>query len=284
MNWALEQREIKDATARHVLLCLANYADKDGRGAFPSVASLSEDTGLSERTIRYKLDDLLAAGLIRLGNQAIAAAYIGRHDRRPTVYDLAMNRGAAAAPGSERGANDDRTGCISQQNGVQMTTERGAAAAPNPSYNHQSSINKPKQRASTPRAPVKFDPLTACPPNASPEVWAAYCDLRKAKRATLTENACALIAKKLVGHPDPDGVLNLSTQNGWTGIFPEQVSPNAAGKQTRGQGAVSAVDAVKQAIAAREAAEAAAAAAGQAVVEDGGDLRPALDGEFRRVG
>ena len=113
MNWALEQREIKDATARHVLLCLANYADKDGRGAFPSVASLGEDTGLSERTIRYKLDDLLAAGLIRLGNQAIAAAYIDRHDRRPTVYDLAMIRGAAAAPGSERGANDDRTGCRS---------------------------------------------------------------------------------------------------------------------------------------------------------------------------
>lgn len=46
----------------------------------------------------------------------------------------------------------------------------------------------------------------------------------------------------------------------------------------------SAVDEVREAIAAREAAEAAAAAAGQAVVEDGGDLRPALDGEFRRVG
>lgn len=46
----------------------------------------------------------------------------------------------------------------------------------------------------------------------------------------------------------------------------------------------SAVDEVREAIAAREAAEAAAAAAGQAVAEDGGDLRPALDGEFRRVG
>ena len=46
----------------------------------------------------------------------------------------------------------------------------------------------------------------------------------------------------------------------------------------------SAVDEVREAIRHREAAEAAAAAAGQAVVEDGGDLRPALDGEFRRVG
>lgn len=42
----------------------------------------------------------------------------------------------------------------------------------------------------------------------------------------------------------------------------------------------SAVDEVKQAIAAREAQP---ALAGQAVVEDGGTVRPPLDGEFRRV-
>ena len=46
----------------------------------------------------------------------------------------------------------------------------------------------------------------------------------------------------------------------------------------------SAVDEVREAIRHREAAEAAAAAAGQAVVEDGGTVRPPLDGEFRRVG
>ena len=45
----------------------------------------------------------------------------------------------------------------------------------------------------------------------------------------------------------------------------------------------SAVDEVREAIRHREAAEAAAAAAGQAVVEDGGTVRPPLDGEFRRV-
>lgn len=46
----------------------------------------------------------------------------------------------------------------------------------------------------------------------------------------------------------------------------------------------SAVDEVREAIWRREAAEAAAAAVGQAVAEDDRDLRPALDGEFRRVG
>lgn len=144
MSWALEQNDIIDATARYVLLCLANYADKNGKGAFPSAQSLSDDSGLSVRTVRYKLEHLLEVGAIQLGNQSIAAAYIDRHDRRPVVYDLCIERGAPPAPGKERGANDDTTGCSSEHNGVQLTTERGAPAAPNPSSNHQLTIIKPK--------------------------------------------------------------------------------------------------------------------------------------------
>ncbi len=121
MTWALEQQLVTDATARHVLLCLANYANQDGRGAFPSVETLKADTGLSERTIRYKLDDLERAGVIRRGNPAIVAAYIDRKDKRPICYDVLIQRGATAAPRRDdgvqmttvRGANDDRTGCSS---------------------------------------------------------------------------------------------------------------------------------------------------------------------------
>jgi hypothetical protein len=138
MTWALAlpKAALENPAARHVLLCLANYAGSDGRGAFPSANTLSEDTGLSERTIRLKLSELEASGWIVEGNQAIAAAYIDRRDRRPVVYDLQMKRGANPAPRKERGA-DNRTGCSSQQSGVQENAERGAAAAPNPSLNHQ---------------------------------------------------------------------------------------------------------------------------------------------------
>lgn len=138
MTWALAipKASLDNPAARHVLLCLANYAGSDGRGAFPSAGTLSEDTGLSERTVRLKLVELEKAGWIAEGNQAIAAAYIDRRDRRPVVYDLLLKRGASAAPRKERGA-DNRTGCSSQQNGVQENAERGAAAAPNPSLNHQ---------------------------------------------------------------------------------------------------------------------------------------------------
>ena len=138
ITWALEQQIVRDPTARHVLVCLANYAGKQGEAAFPSAASLAADTGLSERTVRSKLDSLEAAGAIVRGNQAIAAAYIARADRRPVCYDLCMSRPAIAAPrGDERGANDaprsGETGCNSRSNGVQMAQERGAGAAPDPS-------------------------------------------------------------------------------------------------------------------------------------------------------
>ncbi|MEW6460398.1 MAG: DnaT-like ssDNA-binding domain-containing protein [Pseudomonadota bacterium] len=162
MSWALAQTVVSDASARHVLLCLANYADKDGCGAFPSAASLADDTGLAVRTVRYKLEQLQELGAIRPGNQAIAAAYIDRGDRRPVVYDLAMERGAADAPRAERpatgaprenvrGANGDSTGCKPQQHGVQSTTARGARVAPNPSLNHQGTTSEPSD-ARTPFA------------------------------------------------------------------------------------------------------------------------------------
>jgi hypothetical protein len=115
---------------------MANYAGPEGRGAFPSAATISKQTGLSERTVRLKLDELEKGGWIAEGNQAIAAAYIDRRDRRPVVYDLQLKRGANPAPRKDRGA-DDRTGCSSQQNGVQENAERGAAAAPNTPLNHQ---------------------------------------------------------------------------------------------------------------------------------------------------
>lgn len=145
MAWALEQQIVADATARHVLLCLANYADKHGKGAFPSVTSLAQDTGLSERSVRSKLSLLEGFGAISRGNQKIAAAHIDRLDRRPVVYDVAMSRGAADAPRDENdGVQDvhpeEGTGCKSRTNGVQMVHERGAPRAPNPSSNRRATV------------------------------------------------------------------------------------------------------------------------------------------------
>lgn len=57
----------------------------------------------------------------------------------------------------------------------------------------------------------------------------------------------------------------------------------AAGQRPARQRSLSAVDQVRAAITEREAREAAAAAHGQALDQDDGDVRPSLDGEFRRI-
>ena len=129
MAWAIEQQLVTGATARHVLLVLANYADHEGRCAFPSAATLARNTGLTERGVRLKLAELQKLGAIKLGNQAVSAAWIDRADRRPVVYDLCITGVHAVHPVS--------TGCISGQDGVQATAPRGAAPAPKPSLIHQ---------------------------------------------------------------------------------------------------------------------------------------------------
>jgi DNA-binding transcriptional MocR family regulator len=118
-SWAIKQRETSDPNQRFVLLCLANYAGPEGRSAFPAISTLAQDTGLSESTVRRKLQELEELKLISRGNQAIAAAHIERPDRRPVVYDLPIERGVTVLPRSddgvsnkaERGVTERVTGC-----------------------------------------------------------------------------------------------------------------------------------------------------------------------------
>lgn len=173
MTWAMEQQQVTDASARHVLLCLANYADHKGNAAFPSATTLVQDTGLSERTVRVKLDFLEQSGVIVKGNQAIVAAYIDRADKRPVCYNLRLSRGAAAAGRDERGAIDDATGCNPCSNGVQLAQERGAVAAPNTSFKPSFKPSLIQKRSSD-----RADALVAVAEKTSTtltgETWTAY--------------------------------------------------------------------------------------------------------------
>lgn len=232
MTWALAQRIVTEATARHVLLCLANYAGPDGKGAFPSVETLAIDTGLSIRTVQYKLEALEAQQVITRGNQDIVKAYIRRGDRRPVCYDIDISRGAADAPRSERGANDDSTGCKPQQNGVQMTTERGAPAAPNPSLNHQGTVKEPK--GARKRSPG-FDALNIELPEwldrSDWEVWVAH---RKEIGKPLTEQAVkqqlASLAEYRAQGWKPATVIRHCVNGSYQGLFkPPGTPPNGAG-------------------------------------------------------
>lgn len=62
-RWAWRVRGIPP-TARHVLLCLADRHNPKYDCAWPSYADIVERTGLSERTVRRAVDDLVAEGLV----------------------------------------------------------------------------------------------------------------------------------------------------------------------------------------------------------------------------
>ena len=116
--WALH--EAPDVPARLVstLIAVAVYASADGRGAYPSAATIAAITRKSETQAKRDLAELEKRGLIAPGDGRTVKDI--RADRRPNVYDLAMSRGASGRTPQERprGASGNRTGCIPPQNGV----------------------------------------------------------------------------------------------------------------------------------------------------------------------
>ncbi len=90
MTWVLEEAPDLPAHLLGTLLALANHAGRDGTGARPSQETLAWYTRKARRNVRKDIDALLKLGLIREGDQRVVAHL--RADRRPVVYDLAMER------------------------------------------------------------------------------------------------------------------------------------------------------------------------------------------------
>jgi len=115
--WAFH--EAPDVPARLVstLIAVCAYAGEDGRGAYPSGATVALITRKSESQAKRDLAELERLGLLQPGDHRIVKDI--RADRRPKVYDMPMPRGASGRPPSEspRGASGDGTGRISLQNG-----------------------------------------------------------------------------------------------------------------------------------------------------------------------
>jgi hypothetical protein len=93
------------------LLAYCNYADDKGNSAAPTLDVVAWHTRKDRRSARNDVRALEATGLIRKGNQDIVL-YLPA-DRRPVVYDLAMERTRGPRPepapsGKPAVDNDDR--------------------------------------------------------------------------------------------------------------------------------------------------------------------------------
>lgn len=88
VRWAIEEAPVPGHLFA-VLACLAWKTDEHGRGAYPSLPTLAEWTGKTDRQVRADLRALEGAGLASQGDQSLARHI--RADRRPTVWDVAMS-------------------------------------------------------------------------------------------------------------------------------------------------------------------------------------------------
>jgi hypothetical protein len=160
ISWALNCAPIptdrKDASSLAIVLIgLANHAGPDGRNAFPSAATLTRYTRLSESTVRRSLDRLEELGLTSPSDPAIIAAHIKRADRRPQGWDLQLHKGAVDNSSHEVSARHpaDLDGVSSARHGVSSATERGVMVTPEPSF--KPSKNRPvRERTPEVRSPL----------------------------------------------------------------------------------------------------------------------------------
>ena len=114
-----------DGTAKAVLLFLADQvrAKKDVDRCYPSVKFIARATGFSERTVRYKLNELEAAGHITREFRSYTSTVYQVHPGRPCIP--ANSAGVQSLPLPP--ANDDKTPCNScRQTNMNQKNNRGA--------------------------------------------------------------------------------------------------------------------------------------------------------------
>ena len=119
MKWAMEYAPPMPSQLVPVLCGLAYHADSKGRGSYPSVPRLAAYACKATRQVRRDLRQLEDLKLIREGDQSKAAHLPA--DKRPTVYDLAVERVVRGG----RAGDDDRTRASART--LASSRERGRA-------------------------------------------------------------------------------------------------------------------------------------------------------------
>lgn len=96
LAWALSYAPDVPKHLVSTLCAVANYADDRGRNAAPTQVQVAWHTRKTDRQARGDLAALEATGLIRRGNQDVVLFL--PPDRRPVVWDLAMERTRGPRP------------------------------------------------------------------------------------------------------------------------------------------------------------------------------------------
>lgn len=138
MTWAMDNApDSLTPTQRHVLLVLADYVNDETMSAFPSLNSLANRTGLTERAVRNSLRVIESHGIISttikgargIGERPIPA------DRRPNLYRWTAS---SLQRGESRSARKAHEGNLTTARGESSSSREGNDVPPNHNKNHNS--------------------------------------------------------------------------------------------------------------------------------------------------
>lgn len=122
---------------KFVAIALADHADDDGERVYPSIARIAAKTELSERTVQYCLRDFEQIGLLSV----ISEGGCGPRCTREWKFDLMLLRNIAERNceivEADKGADGAPLRVQPVQGRVQLTADKGAPVAPEPSKNRQ---------------------------------------------------------------------------------------------------------------------------------------------------
>lgn len=242
---------------------------------------------------------------LRLGSYAETVALIlaeffvleadGWHNHRADLEIIAYrNKAAKAQENGKKGGRPPKNSGLETKPVNSANPEiTGSKANQEPRTNNQEPITKESKDQSGAKAPSQKKTNPALGPaflidQGATEQHAA--DWLKARKSPLTQTAWdAVVREAAKAGITPAAAIQVCAENTWRGFRADWYANSGAGNGSQNQASQrvdnSAVGQVKRAIAEREAAdrEAGATTHGQAGAENVRDIRPPLDGEFRRV-
>jgi len=206
LYWASGQRPVRPLD-KLVLIAFADHADKTTAECYPSVAALCEWTGCDRKTVMKATASLEAAKLL------IDTGQRRGRTLQVKVYRLPVETVPEAAPLAE---TVPETGLLK---GTVFPTKESQKRDTEPPKEPPS-----KKTTSSQKKRVRAKVGIEIPDWVPADAWNGWIEMRKRKGKPLTDRAAAQAIDRLKaladdGYP-PGGVLDQSTFEAWTGLFP----------------------------------------------------------------
>lgn len=207
-----------------VLISLADNANDHGV-CWPSIPTIAKRTCLSERTVQQAIKWLVDAGAVsaqeRVGRSTVYTV-------TPHLFDPRSSFTPAAAAPPKLTAQPP-----------QLTTEPPQQLHPTPAAAAPITVKEPSKNHQEPSS-KKFDPVNRLlSVGVSPEVADDWLELRKQKKATVTETAIRGIEREAQKAGIPLGeALAVSCMRGWIGFKADWYTKDAGTAATGRRGLV----------------------------------------------